>query len=91
LSVGWGWKLGPEGTIDVDARIGDGEVTTEPWFNATGWDTNYGGAESTFIESLFDETRLALQTTTESGPVSAVFDITGIVNAVANVREVCGW
>jgi hypothetical protein len=91
LSVGWGWKLGSERLIDVGTRIGDGEVTTEPWFNRTGWDTSYGGAESAFIESLFGQSRLAVQTTTESGPVSAVFDITGIEDAVANVREVCGW
>jgi hypothetical protein len=91
LSVGWGWRLGSERLIDVDTRIGEGEVTTEPWFNSTGWDTSYGGAESAFIQSLFGESRLALRLTTEAGPVSAAFDITGIEDAVANVREVCGW
>jgi hypothetical protein len=54
-------------------------------------DTNYGGPDTAFIESLFGETRLVAQLTSESGPVTAVFDIAGIEHAVANVRETCGW
>ena len=96
LAVSWlRSDLGPERLIDVDTRIGDGEVTTEPWFNAvtdTGTDTGYGGADTAFIESLFGETRLAHQVQVTDGSLAtAVFDITGIENAVANVRETCGW
>ena len=58
LTVTWLWQLGPERLIDVDTRVEDGKVTREPWFN-DGQATRYGGAESTFIESLFGETGLA--------------------------------
>jgi hypothetical protein len=93
LTVTWLWDLGPERLIDVDTRVGDGEVTREPWFNS-GQATSFGGAESRFIESLFGETELALRVDVPGeslGEATAVFDITGIENAVAVVREECGW
>jgi hypothetical protein len=91
LTVTWLWDLGPERLVDVDTRIGEGEVTTEPWFNS-GQATSYGGSDTAFIESLFGETRLAQEVqTVDAGVAAAVFDITGIEDAVANVRETCGW
>jgi hypothetical protein len=91
VTVTWLWQLGPERIIDVDTWIGDGEVTREAWFN-DGQATRYGSAETTFIESLFGETRLAQQVAVpDAGLAIAEFDITGIENAVANVRETCGW
>jgi hypothetical protein len=91
LTATWHWQLGPERLINVNTRIGDGEVTTEPWFNE-GQATGYGHVDSDFVESLFGETRLALQIEVpDEGPAIADFDITGIENAVANVREACGW
>ena len=93
LTVTWLWDLGPERLIDVDTRIGDGEVTREPWFNS-GQATSYGGADTTFIESLFGGTELALRVDVPGeslGEATAGFDISGIENAVANVREACGW
>jgi hypothetical protein len=91
LRVTWLWDLGPERLVNVDTRIGDGEVTREPWFN-DGQSTSYGGADTTFIESLFGETRLAHQVQVPGGsPATAAFDISGIENAVASVREACGW
>lgn len=92
LSVDWGWTLAPDELIDVATRIGDGEVTTDGWFNVGRVATAYGGAETAFIKSLFGETQLALRLTTpESYEITAVFDISGIENAVAYVRETCGW
>ena len=91
LTVTWLWDLGPERLIDVDTRIGDGEVTRESWFN-DGQATSYGGADTTFIESLFGATRLAHEVKVHDGGLAtAVFDITGIENAVAMVRQACGW
>ena len=90
LTVSWIDWLGPDDLIDVDTRIGDGPVTTDHWFNAE-TDTGYGGSDVAFIKSLFGETRLVIRTTTFDGSITAVFDITGIENAVANVRAACGW
>jgi hypothetical protein len=91
LTVGWGWNLGSESLIDVETRIGDGEITTERWFIA-GEATTYGGSDTAFVESLFGETRLALRLqTADYGLSAAAFDITGMENAVATVREACGW
>ena len=90
-AVSWGWDLGPEAIIDVDTRIGDGEITTDPWFNE-GEDTGYGRGDTVFIESLFGESQLAVKVTTpEAGPISALFDIAGTEAAVAGVREACAW
>jgi type VI secretion system protein VasI len=90
-AVSWGWDLGRGHLIDVSTQIGDGAWTTEAWFN-DGSGTDYGGADTTFIESLFGEARLAHQVQPWNADiVTAVFDLTGIENAVAGVREACGW
>jgi hypothetical protein len=93
LGVVWGWMLGSDSLIEVDTRVGDGAITTEPWLRSTsGSSTSYGGADTALIESLFGETRLAHRVRLEDGSlITAAFDITGIEKAVANVRETCGW
>lgn len=91
LTVSWIDWLGRDDLIKVDTRIGDGPVTTDHWINTTETETGYGGSDVAFIKSLFGETQLVLRTTTVDGTITAVFDITGIENAVASVREACGW
>jgi hypothetical protein len=91
--VTWYWQLGPERLVNVDTRIGDAEFTTEPWFN-DGQATSYGRDDVAFIKSLFGETRLTQQVAVKEMGTDlavAVFDISGIEDAMANVREACGW
>ena len=89
--VRWGWDLGSDPIIDVESQIGDGEIVTSPWLNE-GLNAGYGRVDTDFVVSLFNESRLALGVTTpDAGPITALFDITGIESAVTGVREACGW
>jgi hypothetical protein len=97
VAVTWLWELGPERLVDVETKIGDDQSTTEPWFN-DGQSTSYGRDDEEFIQSLLGETLLSQQVALpqqvavpQGGMAAvAVFDISGIENAVANVREACG-
>jgi hypothetical protein len=41
---------------------------------------------------MFRETQFIARTTPDGrAPITATFDISGVENAVANVREACGW
>ena len=92
VAVDWGWNLGPGPHTDVQIRVGDGEVAVDPW-HVKGEITNHGGSGIPFVKSLYGESRLALSVPTrDAGQLSATFDITGIEEAVAGMREVCpGW
>lgn len=76
-------------------RIGDRKPATARWDVSTNYESAglWRGAQSIpFIKSLFGEERLLVEVTPHGeSPVSAEFNITGIEEAVSDVRKFCNW
>jgi type VI secretion system protein VasI len=91
--IEWRQFFGAASAVEVTVRIGNAEPVTQDWHvSADNTSTLLPGNTMRFIESLFGETRVAARTTPYGDdPVTAEFSITGVENAVANVREACGW
>jgi type VI secretion system protein VasI len=77
----------------ITTRIDDEEPATQGWpVDELGTTSYYPTDELAFLGSLFGKSRLVAQTTPwNENPMTVVFPITGIENAVANVRQACGW
>jgi len=89
--INWGEYLGSE--AKVTARVGDTKAKTRTWGLSTDSKaTFYPGGDITFIKELLETDRLVAQVTPYGeSPVTAVFDLGGLPNAIKPLRETCGW
>jgi len=77
----------------VAVRIGSGPVDRQRWGLSTDHTaTFYPGTATAFIMSLGEADRLVAQATPSGkSPVTAIFDVRGILEASRPLREACGW
>lgn len=96
LAVLWDSFLGSQEFPIVEIRIGSSPPESKAWSTeaSTSFTFYPGGSEPNiaFIESMFGQTQLVARLTKPRGGTETLtFDITGIENAVANVRTACVW
>jgi type VI secretion system protein VasI len=76
----------------VTTRVGSKKAVTEPWSLSTDKTSTFHTEPIAFIRSMLKESRLLAQTTPyNENPVTAIFDISGIDNALTEVRKTCIW
>jgi type VI secretion system protein VasI len=78
---------------EVELRLGNGTPVTRSWSNSTDYEATFYPSDPTQqIKNMFGSTTLVARTTPySSNTITATWDITGIENAIANVRDACGW
>jgi type VI secretion system protein VasI len=96
--INWGDYLGNDGTFrneykNVTVRIGDGQASTQRWDLSTDskatFAPNWAGD---LLKKMAGANKLVVQTTPyNENPVTAIFDTTGMADALAPLMEVCGW
>lgn len=77
----------------VLSRIGSEQASTRQWSLSTDSQaTFYPDNPITFIKRLLEVDRFVAQVTPYGeDPVTAVFALGGLVNAIKPLRETCGW
>ena len=78
---------------DVTMRVGTDEAETANWSKSSDNEaTFYPGDAPQLIQRLITANRLVLQTTPyQESPITAIFDLAGLANAVKPLRAACGW
>ena len=91
LYINWNDYLGSE--AEVLCRVGKAKAETRKWSLSTDSQaTFYPGAAVSFIRRLLLVNQLVCQVTPYGeGPTTAVFDLKGLGNAIAPLKETCGW
>lgn len=91
LYICWNDYLGSEAYVLT--RVGKSEAIRKKWSLSTNsQSTFYRGQVIPFIKSLMEADRLVAQITPYSeNPVTAVFDIRGLSEAIKALQETCGW
>lgn len=88
--VNWNDYLGS--STRVTSRVGNQPASTTSWGLSTDSQASFHPQAISFIRNMLGESKLVLQTTPyNESPVTAIFDIAGIDNAVVPLRETCGW
>lgn len=92
VRIFWNLYLDLE-TAGITTRIADEEPVTQAWpLDETGTSSYYPTDPLAFLASLFGKDRLVAQTKPwNRNDTTLVFPITGVEDAVANVRTACGW
>ena len=91
--INWGQFLGSSGPVTVTSRLGTAGARGLQWNLSTDNEaTFYPSDPVAYVKTLFGQTMYAAQTLPyNASQVTAVWDITGVQNAVAGVRKACGW
>jgi type VI secretion system protein VasI len=89
--INWHTYLGDE--AHVTWRIGDASATTAKWSLSTDWEATFYPYDTiAFIRQLLAADRFVAQVTPYGeSPITAVFDLTGLANAIPPLQEACGW
>ena len=90
--IDWKDYLGSD-RVSVTSRVGTNNAGTTLWGLSTDHKaTFYPGFEDTFISRLMNtDTFAARATPYNESPVTAVWDLAGLSEAVTPLREACGW
>ncbi len=99
LAIGWHDYLGSDSLVEVQMRIDDGTASSELWSLLDNGEITIYTDPSSFSDDAVDmimrltgASRLVVQVRTfANGTTTATFDLAGMENAIANVREACDW
>ncbi len=90
LYIGWSDYLGSE--ADVLTRIGNNKALTQRWSLSTDKQATFRRKPIFFLKEMLKSDKLIAQVTPyNENPVTAIFDTTGLNNAIKPLRETCGW
>lgn len=90
LYIGWNDYLGRE--ADVLTRIGDDKAVTERWSLSTDKKATFHRKAIPFLKQMLTSPKLVAQVTPyNESPVTAIFNTSGLENAIKPLRETCGW
>ncbi|GJL65168.1 MAG: hypothetical protein NPIRA05_01390 [Nitrospirales bacterium] len=86
----WNDYLGSE--ANVLTRIGTNEAQTNRWSMSTDSQATFHPRPVQFLNELINADRLVAQITPyNESPVTAIFNLAGISNAIQPLRETCEW
>ncbi|WP_421704607.1 type VI secretion system-associated protein TagO [Aliiroseovarius sp.] len=98
MYVAWRDYLGNDGDYRneykrVTIRVGDNPAATQNWGLSTDSKATFApGTPIALIRDMAKADRFVAQVTPyNESPVTAIFDTTGLTEALAPVMEVCGW
>lgn len=91
LFISWNDYLGS--SASVLTRIGSEDAVTKSWSLSTDKQATFHPRGTiTFIKQMMGANKLVAQVTPyNESPVTAVYDTTGLENAIKPLRETCGW
>lgn len=90
LYINWNEYLGSE--ANVLTRVGSSKAVTKSWSMSTDSQATFHRRPIGFLKKMLGVNSLVAQITPYSkSPVTAIFDTTGLTNAITPLRETCGW
>lgn len=90
LFIAWNDYLGRE--ADVLSRVGDTKAQTRRWSMSTDSKAIFHPQPIAFLKSMMEANTLVAQVTPyNESPVTAIFDTTGLADAIKPLRETCNW
>ena len=88
LFINWNDYLGSE--ADVLTRVGNNKAVTQRWSLSTDNQATFHSNPIPFLKKMLQSTKLVAQVTPyNENPVTAIFNTTGLENAIKPLRETC--
>jgi type VI secretion system protein VasI len=91
LYISWNDYLGGD-EVPILIRVGKSTAKNEVWDISTDNEASFSPAPIPLLKQLIEsDTLLAQVTPYNESPVTAIFDLAGLKNAIAPLRETCKW
>lgn len=88
--IAWDDYLGREAVVTT--RIGDSAAVTAPWSLSTDNSATFHRNPITILKEMMTANRFVARVTPyNESPTTAVFDTTGMSEAIKPLREICNW
>jgi len=88
--INWNDYLGSEARVLT--RIGDNKARTIEWGMSTDSKATFHPNGISFLKQILQSNKLVAQITPyNESPVTAIFDTSGLENAIKPLREICNW
>lgn len=88
--INWNDYLGSDAYVLT--RIGDSKATSSYWSLSTDKKATFKNSPISFIKQMMGSDKLVAQVTPyNENPVTAIFDTSGLKNAISTLRETCHW
>jgi type VI secretion system protein VasI len=86
------WRSYMTDDTRVTTRIGDASAQTAVWSNSTDNQATFRRQPIPFVEEMMTANSFVAQATPYSeNAITAIFDTSGLKNAIRPLREECGW
>ena len=90
LFISWNDYLGSD--ANVLTRVGDNKAVTRSWTLSTDSKATFNSAPIPFLKEMLTSPKLVAQVTPyNESPVTAIFNTTGLENAIQPLKETCKW
>lgn len=90
LYINWGAYLGNEAI--VTSRIATNKASTSRWDLSSDSQSTFKRQPISMLKEMLNETKLVVQITPyNENPSTAIFDITGLSQAIKPLRATCNW
>lgn len=90
LFINWGSYLGDRAV--VLSRIGDNQADSYAWNLSSDKIASFYPKPIPFLKEMMSSNKYVAQLTPyNESPITAIFDTTGMENAIKPLRETCGW
>lgn len=88
--INWKSYLGSE--VYVLTRIGDNKASTSKWDISSDSNASFRNRPIPFLKEMMKENKFIAQVTPyNENPITAIFNIAGLENAIKPLRETCNW
>jgi len=88
--IGWNDYLGRE--ANVLTRVGSNKAVIQRWIMSTDSKATFHRKAIPFIKEMLSSNKLVAQVTPyNDSPVTAVFNTSGLANAIKPLRKTCSW
>jgi len=90
LYIGWNEYLGREAVVLT--RVGDNKASTSRWSMSTDSKATFHKKPISFLKEMLKSNKLVAQITPyNESPITAIFNTSGLENAITPLRETCSW
>lgn len=90
LYISWSEYLGRD--AEVLTRVGTHKAITSPWSMSTDKKATFAPKPEVLLKEILDSNKFIAQITPyNESPRTAIFDTTGLENAIHPLKETCGW
>lgn len=86
----WGDPLSSE-RVPVVVKLGNANIETELWERSKSLKTSFREKPTHLLRAMMLYEKVVFQVKIDQDPITAVFDISGLSEAIRPIRELCNW